>query len=179
MITEPVQLALVVGVPTFAAPIIILVVTRLLDRGDKKRAQDREDAVKRQVEEAARLLRIATEAQAKHALEIRTEVRAVHTLVNSDKTQGMEVNLAAIEGQLAALLRLERLGLSIVPPISATTDELATIEMLRGKTAQLRAAIATRAEQAKQLEAEKNEATRTIQHETVVERLVQLEQGKQ
>jgi hypothetical protein len=165
LLTEPVQLALVVGIPTFAAPIIILVVTRLLDRGDKKRAQEREDAVRKQVEEAARLLRISTDAAEKNAKEIKVQVKAVHTLVNSDKTVAIETNLTALEGQLAALIRLEKVGFRLNPPIEATIDELATVEKIRAQCVQLRSELADRAKQAKIVEdqlgeAQKNGATR-------------------
>lgn len=153
-ITEPVQLALVVAVPTFVAPIILLFANRMLDRGDRRRQYEREDEVRRQVEIVAEKTAARDRVAVADSNEIKAQVRAVHTLVNSDKTAQMEANLAALEGQLAALLRLEVVGKRLNPPVDATEEERMLINSLRTRCDSMRLTLVKREEQTKLAEAQ-------------------------
>lgn len=161
LLTEPVQLALVVAVPTFVAPIVLLVANRWLDRGDKKRQYEREDEVKRQVELVAQKAAERDRSATQDAAEIKLQVKAVHTLVNSDKTALIEFNLASLQGQLAALMRLEVLGRKLVPSLEPTPEEVAAANNLRDKIQELKVTLQGRYEQTElaKLQVEQGHAT--------------------
>jgi hypothetical protein len=106
-----------------------------------------------QAAKAAKLLvesnaRVADAAEAA-AVDTKVQLTAIHTLVNSGKTESMESELTALQGQLLALQQLGRLGLRMSPKIQQTVEELAAVELIQGKVKQLEKTLKERAEQTK------------------------------
>lgn len=119
----------------------------------------RQDEVRKQVEdvatqarEAAKLLRISTAAAERNTQDIKIDVKAVHTLVNSDKTERMKRELIALEGQLRALRMLEHLGMKLTPPVEQSVDDRVVVETLTKEIKQLEVSLKDRAENLKVVE---------------------------
>lgn len=127
-----------------------------------RKADERADKSEKNSQEAARLLKINTEATAATNAEMIGNQKAIHTLVNSDRTASIKDQLDAREIALALLIEITDLRKS--PPISQqpTIETLATIEQMRASIAELRANLTDRLKQQAVAEAEAKKAATVI-----------------
>src|SRR6185503_6664284 len=94
-ISDTVQLALIVAIPAFAAPVLMAILTNWLASKDKKLDYARQDAVAKKVEDAANLLRASNDKVAETTKVTNGKLDLIHTLVNSNMTAAMQSELNA------------------------------------------------------------------------------------
>jgi len=122
-----------VAMATTASPIILSVITANQRRKEKVEDYSRQDAVAAQAAEAARLLLDANERVARQsaasASETQSQLKQIHTLVNSNLTQEMEARLVALDAQLVLTQEVMRLNsvAGVVTP-EAAKDALANLQ---------------------------------------------------
>ncbi len=105
-----------VAMATTASPIILSVITANQRRKEKLEDYSRQDAVAAQAAEAARLLLDANERVARQsaasASETQSQLKQIHTLVNSKLTEEMKRSLIALKAQIVLLRRVINLDLA-------------------------------------------------------------------
>jgi len=99
-----------VAMATTASPIILSVITATQRRKEKVEDYARQDGVAAQAREAARLLLAANERVARQtaaaATETQSQLKQIHTLVNSKLTEEMKRSLIALKAQIVLLRRV-------------------------------------------------------------------------
>jgi hypothetical protein len=117
---EPVWLAIVVGFFGFltaSMPVLLAWQASKAHAAEKRADNKRQDevearqlAVKRQVEEAARLLVVNNAKVETAAAETKGQLFAIHTLVNSDKTEALQARLDQTKISLTLMNEIVRLN---------------------------------------------------------------------
>jgi hypothetical protein len=123
----------IVALATTASPIILSVITANQRRKEKVEDYARQDGVAAQAREAARLLLAANERVARQsatsASETQSQLKQIHTLVNSNLTQEMEARLVALDAQLVLTQEVIRLNAAAgVEPTEAAKTALANLQ---------------------------------------------------
>jgi hypothetical protein len=146
-----VQIAIVVAVGSaitaLSASLSPIILARINNRlRTRERAEDfeRQDAVTRRTEEVARIAAV-------NATDTRTQLKQIHTLVNSDMTAARQSEL----DQTILSLALMRRVISLIETVGQepSTEDLATIEQTEKRIIELRAMLADRLVQMKEVEA--------------------------
>jgi hypothetical protein len=121
------EILLTAVIVSIIAPTVSVIVAHLVKRSDRREDWRRQDAVAEQAHQFSMTLLQAQEAQTVRLLAsnagVADKMGEVHALVNSDKTEGLERELAAAEDRLLLLQELGR-PLEAVAVTRARIDEL-------------------------------------------------------
>jgi len=94
--TDAVWVAMIVAVPTTIAPVLLRLTDSKARQLEKQQDYAREDAVRLQAEEAARLLKANQAAVQEQGERIGGKLDEIHAFVNSDMTAQKRMNLALL-----------------------------------------------------------------------------------
>jgi hypothetical protein len=159
---DAVEIALVgfavATVPSLSA-VAMTYVTWRLKRADRIEDYKRQDAIAKQVREAASLLITSNEHVSAQNSETQGRLKEIHTLVNSNLTNEMRERLIAVSAQVALTKEVQRLNAAnglVVDP-----DSVAALLNLENIVASLSRALDERTVAAITADAEKRDDHRT------------------
>lgn len=143
MISEAVQLALIVAIPAILSPLILAWLTNRNTMKLKEQDYLRQDAVAQAALDAAAKLEKKLAAT---STETNKKLDVIHTLVNSSMTAAMQTALDSLKTQIPMMLEI--IDLKKKAGLEPSVDALASVKSIREQITKLEADIAARIEAA-------------------------------
>lgn len=161
MMTDAVTLAVIAaaaGVPALVIPLFSASLTNRRERKAREaqnarddlllaRANERADKLELKAQEVARIIQVNNDVATLGVTKLLAGQKQIHTLVNSDRTAGMQDQLDSREIALALLIELVEVKKGLAVPQQPTVETLATIEQMRASVLVLRKAVTDRLKQ--------------------------------
>jgi hypothetical protein len=145
--SDTIWLALIVAVPAMLSPLLMALLTNRHAAAKEARDHARQDVVAAQVADTARLLKANTKAVAETAAETHSQLKVIHTLVNSNMSAAMQAEHDATARELAMMR--EVIDLKRKNGHEPSDEAMTAIKATEAKIAELKLALADRQTQAK------------------------------